>query len=181
MGKHNFREVFKGFKEATPDGKLPKINSCDPIDMTGMYELEIVKTDTFESLDAGGLSFRAEVLVISCDNGKLKPGAHGSIIIHGLTDGKDYMKAIAFGNVKGLLAACLTYLVAPAGEELSAVDESLDWDDWVIQACEDEGFLKGARFIAQVQKTAPSSRSKTGKPFGKLTCYCVEDRAEQAA
>jgi len=181
MAKHNFREVFKGFKEATPDGKLPKINSCEPVDMTGMYELEVIKTDTFESLDAGGLSFRVEALVITCDNGKLKPGAHCSIIIHGLTDAKDYMKAIAFGNVKGFLAACMTYLVCEPGVELSAVDESEPWDDYVIQACEDETMLAGARFKAQVQKTAPSSRSKTGKSFGKLTCYCVDERVEAAA
>jgi hypothetical protein len=157
-----FKEMFKGFDTATPDGGLLKLNAPG---MDGKYEFVIKATSTFTSHETKGETFKAEIEISESDNPKVKPGSLMSLLHHGLTDPKEYNKAKALGNVKGLLAAALTNLEG-GGEEIDAADQSMPWMDWIVEACESEGFLAGARVGVQVT-TRNAQTSK--KDYGHVT------------
>lgn len=162
MAGNKFREMFKGFKDATPDGGLSKLNAPG---MDGHYRFKVRTTGTFDSFETEGTSFKSEIEIVDSDNPKVKPGSAMSVIHHGLTDKKEFNKAKAFGNVKGLLAAGLTNLEGN-GEEIDPVDQSMPWDDWIVEACESEGFIAGAVIECQVStRTAKTSK----KDYGHIT------------
>lgn len=177
MSTSKYREIFKGFKAATPDGSRNKLNSVDPIDHTGSYILEIMSTGTFSSDESNGEAFKCAVLVRESDNPKVKVGQEMALIYHGLTDNKDYIREIALGNIKALLAAAMTYLFSEPDVEIEPNDESQEWEDMIVQACEDEETLKGALIGCKIQYTPPSKKSRSGKPFGKSTFFPVDTRA----
>jgi hypothetical protein len=169
----DFRKAFKGFGGATPDGNLPKVNDRDAPD--GTYELEAVMSETFDSFESEGLSFKAEVIVHSCDNGRFKPGTHASIIIHSIDADKPFIQAKAQGNVKGLLAACLTNLDTFIGEDpIDAMDPSLPWEEEYVPSICEKGstFLAGARFRLQTV----GSVTKNNFKFKKLNFTAIQTK-----
>ena len=172
----DFRKAFKGFGGATPDGQLPKINDRDAPD--GCYELEGISSEAFDSHESSGLSFKAVVNVISCDNGRFKPGTQASVIVHNLDNAKEYVRKKAHGNVKGLLAACLTNLFCPIGAEpIDPLDPELPWEDeYIPQICEKGStFIAGARFKVQTLGSESENKFK----FKKLNFTSMQTRTEE--
>lgn len=158
----DLRKAYQGMQEATPDGKLPKINAPH---MDGIYDLEVDFTENFVSFETGnGTSFKAECTVLSCDNGKFKPGTKVAVVIHGITDPTPFKKELAFGNQKALMAAAAT---SKYDEELNAYDQGFDWIELACQCGVPESkALAGARIRAQV---VTDVAKKSGKPFGRTT------------
>lgn len=165
----DFKKAFKGFGGATPDGDLPKINeaNCD-----GIYDFEVVSTSKFKSFNSGTYSFKAEVIVHGCDNGRFKPGTKASIVIHNILDGngetkgiKDFTLAKAWGNVKALLA---TVLADKFEADIGPYDDDCGgdpWEDVMGMACEVENTCTGGK--GRVQTTTTSAK-QSGKDFAKM-------------
>lgn len=177
----DLRKAFKGFSGATPDGELPKINdsNCD-----GVYDFEVVSTSKFLSFNSGTYSFKAEVIILACDNGRFKPGTKASIVVHNILDGNGETKGIksftlskAWGNVKAFLA---TALASKFEVEITAYDDDCGgdpWEDVIAQALEVEDTCKGGK--GRVQTTTVNAQ-QSGKPFAKMNFMKYESTSKAA-
>lgn len=189
----NFKEAFKGFNEATPDGKHPKINEAmDPPKYNGKdgtYEYTILETEGGKSDQTKSLYLKVVVKIDNCDNGRFKPGTEAVFMFHGLTDAQDWMRDLGMGNCKDFLAPALS---SRFGIEITPHQPDVEGDSWeeLLAECSrgemtneaPSTFLAGARGRVTVFTDISQGRRNGGTPKKFARCsYVTLPKAEEAA
>lgn len=180
----DFKSAYKGFNEATPDGRLPKINEAeDPPQQNGKdgtYDVVVIESEAFRT-EKKAMGLRVVVEVESCNNGRFKPGTRGSLVFHNLSgDGiEDWMLKLSHGNLKDFLAPALS---SAYDTEIVPTQEDIDGESWIeyLAQCSvgeltgdpPSKALTGARVRCQVT-TALSKGRRNGKPNKFARCSFV--------
>ncbi len=182
----DFKTAYAGFNDAIPDGNMPKINAAeDPSQPNpgkdGTYEVEIVSTEEITRTDQTR-SFKAELILLSCDNGRFSPGTKVSFMQHNMNSPIPYLQQINFGNVKAFLAAAFSSKYEVDVKPTDPTAGGSSWLDILQMAFTVPETLAGARIRINVltQTSNPRPPAQPRK-FAKCTHTPLPRAEEEAA
>lgn len=155
---------WKGLDEATAEGsrnaKLDR-NGDYACVVTAVKEVPSEKNDNEPS-------FVIELTVLESDNPEIRVNEDRTITINRLTSKVEWKKRLAFGNLKGFLAAVLTDInQEPVSTEGLLDGKAEGWGN-AADACTEKGMADGAKFRVKIFRKE-TEKSKTAAASGAST------------
>lgn len=138
---------FGGLSKAKAEGRNARL------DQNGDYAFVVTKVCERESTKGSGNSYVIETTILESNNPTVAVGEDRTITINRLDSNVKHLKALAFMNLKGFLAACLTdingELVSPDIEVLDGDPEG--WEKAAVASLA-EGLCDGAKVRVKIQR-----------------------------
>ncbi len=154
---------FTGLSKAKAEGRNPRL------DVNGDYAFVVTKVCERESTKGNGNSYVIETTILESDNPTVAVGGDRTITINRLDSNVKHLRELAFMNLKGFLAACLSDI---NGEPVSADVEALDGDPmgWenAAEASLKEDLCVGAKCRVKIQRVDTEKSTnlrKAGAPL----------------
>jgi hypothetical protein len=157
---------FGGLSKAKAEGRNARL------DQNGDYAFVVTKVCERESTKGNGISYVIETTILESNNPTVGAGEDRTLTINRLDSNVKHLRELAFMNLKGFLAACLSDI---NGEPVSADVEALDGDEqgWekAAKASLDEGLCNGCKVRVKIQRTDTEKSKdlrKAGAPLSAV-------------